>query len=76
MFGSRVIGVSLLSACRMRFQRRSRDRRLVYALDLEPRSGYVLSGSARWAWQHSIPATKALRYSVTFRSLRRDAAPA
>jgi alkylated DNA repair protein (DNA oxidative demethylase) len=76
MFGSGVIGVSLLSACRMRFQRRSRERRLVYAVDLEPRSGYVLSGSARWAWQHSIPATKALRYSVTFRSLRRDAAPA
>jgi alkylated DNA repair protein (DNA oxidative demethylase) len=75
MFGSKVIGVSLLSPCRMRFQRRSRERRLVYALELEPRSGYVLSGSARWAWQHSIPATKALRYSVTFRSLRRDAAP-
>lgn len=75
MFGSSVIGVSLLSPCRMRFQRRSRERRLVYALELEPRSGYVLSGSARWAWQHSIPATKALRYSVTFRSLRRDTTP-
>ena len=72
MFGSKVIGVSLLSACRMRFQRRAGDRRLVYALELAPRSGYVLAGSARWAWQHSIPATKALRYSVTFRSLRRS----
>ena len=71
MFGSKVIGVSLLSSCRMRFQRRAKDRRLVYALELAPRSGYVLAGSARWAWQHSIPATKALRYSVTFRSLRR-----
>jgi alkylated DNA repair dioxygenase AlkB len=25
----------------------------------------------RWSWQHSIPATKALRYSITFRTLRR-----
>jgi len=71
MFGAKVVGVSLLSACRMRFQRRSRDRRLTYALELEPRSAYVLAASARWAWQHSIPGTKALRYSVTFRSLRR-----
>ncbi|HEX2127521.1 MAG TPA: alpha-ketoglutarate-dependent dioxygenase AlkB [Thermoleophilaceae bacterium] len=71
MFGSKVVGVSLLSACRMRFQRRSGDGRLTYALDLEPRSAYVLAGSARWAWQHSIPGTKALRYSITFRSLRR-----
>jgi DNA oxidative demethylase len=70
MFGSKVIGVSLLSACRMRFQRRTKEARLTYALELEPRSGYVLGGSARWAWQHSIPATRALRYSITFRSLR------
>jgi alkylated DNA repair protein (DNA oxidative demethylase) len=71
MFGSKVIGISLLSSCRMRFQRRTGERRQVYALELEPRSGYVLAGSARWAWQHSIPPTKALRYSITFRSLRR-----
>jgi alkylated DNA repair dioxygenase AlkB len=70
MFGSKVIGVSLLSACRMRFQRRTKETRLTHAIELEPRSGYVLGGSARWAWQHSIPATKALRYSITFRSLR------
>ena len=35
-----------------------------------PRSGYVLSGAARYAWQHSIPPTKALRYSITFRTLK------
>jgi len=69
-FGSKVIGVSLLSACRMRFRRNTKDARSSYALVLERRSGYVLGGSARSAWQHSIPATKALRYSITFRSLR------
>jgi hypothetical protein len=37
---------------------------------LQPRSGYLLSGAARYAWQHSIPPTKALRYSITFRTLK------
>jgi alkylated DNA repair dioxygenase AlkB len=37
---------------------------------LEPGSGYVLSGSARWQYQHSIPAVEELRYSITFRTLR------
>jgi glycine/D-amino acid oxidase-like deaminating enzyme len=31
----------------------------------------VLSGKARWSWQHSIPATKELRYSITLRTLKR-----
>jgi hypothetical protein len=31
----------------------------------------VLAGKARWSWQHSIPATKELRYSLTFRTLKR-----
>jgi len=70
MFGSKVIGVSLLSADRMRFQSRSAETGVAPALELQRRSAYVLAGSARWAWQHSIPATKALRYSITFRSLR------
>jgi DNA oxidative demethylase len=65
-----VIGVSLGAACRMRFQRGSGDERRVFTLDLEPRSGYVLAGEARTAWQHSIPAVRELRYSVTFRTLR------
>lgn len=71
MFGSRIAGVSLLSPCRMRFQRTVRGVRGVAAIELAPRSAYVLSGKARWSWQHSIPATRALRYSVTFRTLRR-----
>ena len=36
---------------------------------------YLLSGKARWSWQHSIPATKQLRYSVTFRTLKRAGSP-
>jgi alkylated DNA repair protein (DNA oxidative demethylase) len=72
-FGPKVVGVSLLSGCSLRFQRRSADERRVFALDLEPRSAYVLAGAARWSWQHSIPTTTHLRYSVTFRTLARPA---
>jgi len=72
MFGSKVAGVSLLAPCRMRFQRATKDRgRETAAIELAPRSAYVLGGKARWSWQHSIPATKALRYSITFRTLKR-----
>ena len=70
MFGAKVVGVSLLSACRMRFQRNAGGVRRVYELELASRSAYVLAGKARSAWQHSIPATKSLRYSITFRTLK------
>jgi alkylated DNA repair protein (DNA oxidative demethylase) len=71
MFGSRIAGVSLLAPCRMRFQRTVGGVRSTAALELAPRSAYLLTGKARWSWQHSIPATKALRYSITFRTLKR-----
>lgn len=65
-----VVGISLASACRMRFRPLDEpsDRRSVFALDLEPRSAYVMQGRIRWGWQHSIPPTKALRYSITLRT--------
>jgi alkylated DNA repair protein (DNA oxidative demethylase) len=72
MFG-KVVGVSLGSACRMRFQRGKGAERRVYELELAPRSAYVLDGPVRNAWQHSIPPTKDLRYSITFRTLRESA---
>ena len=71
MFGSRIAGVSLAAPCRMRFQRTVGGTRRVAAIELAPRSAYVLAGKARWSWQHSIPATPALRYSITFRTLKR-----
>jgi hypothetical protein len=30
----------------------------------------VLKDEARWGWQHSIAPTRALRYSITFRTRR------
>ncbi len=69
LFG-KVVGVSLGASSRMRFRQPQGDRRDVFELVLEPRSGYVLAGAARWQWQHSIPAVKKERYSITFRTLR------
>jgi alkylated DNA repair dioxygenase AlkB len=66
-----VVGVSLLSACRMRFRRYPpgpREKGL--AIELAPRSIYRMEGEARWGWQHSVPPVPALRYSITFRTLR------
>ena len=69
-FGT-VVGISLGGPARLRFQRGRRENRRVWELAAEPRSGYVLAGEARTSWEHSIPATKELRYSITFRTLRR-----
>jgi alkylated DNA repair protein (DNA oxidative demethylase) len=71
MFGPAVIGVSLLAACVMRFQRRTPTVRETHTLALAPRSVYALTGAVRSAWQHSIASTPSLRYSVTFRTLAR-----
>lgn len=65
-----VVGISLLGRARLRFQRGRHERRRTWELTLEPRSGYVLAGEARRSWEHSIPPTKELRYSITFRTLR------
>ena len=66
-----VVGISLGSAVRMRFRRDKGGVRQTFELELEPRSGYVLAGEARTAWQHHVPPAKALRYSITFRTLGR-----
>jgi alkylated DNA repair dioxygenase AlkB len=68
-----VIGVSLLGECRLRFQRGRGAARQTRAATIAPRSIYVLDGDARDEWQHSVPPTKTLRYSVTFRTLRERA---
>jgi DNA oxidative demethylase len=65
-----VVGVSLLAPARLRLRRGSGEERVQWEQPLEPRSGYVLSGEARWRWEHHVPPAKSLRYSITFRSLR------
>jgi alkylated DNA repair dioxygenase AlkB len=68
-----VVGVSLGSAARIRFRPypwKPERKHEVFALELEPRSAYILRDEARWNWQHSVPPVKTLRYSITFRTAR------
>jgi alkylated DNA repair dioxygenase AlkB len=70
-----IVGISLGGAARIRFRPypwKPERRKEVFALELEPRSAYILRDEARWGWQHSIPPTKELRYSITFRTARRS----
>lgn len=79
MFGDVIAGVSLLTSARMKFRpyvspadipSRPSPRRTTHEIELAPRSGYLLTGVARRDFEHSIPAVSALRYSITFRTLR------
>ena len=72
MFGTPVLGLSLLSPCTMRLRRKTGDQWETAAQLLEKRSLYILGGAARSQWQHSIPPSKELRYSITMRTLRRS----
>lgn len=65
-----IVGVSLAGACTFKLRCGKAGQREIATLTLEPRSAYVLSGPSRTEWEHHIPATTALRYSVTFRTLK------
>ena len=81
VFG-RVVGISLLSACVLRFRRKLRgtgmtDRKHARQWErvsvlAEPRSAYLLRGPARLEWEHSILRVDSLRYSITFRNVREN----
>lgn len=64
-----IVGISLGASCRMRLKPYKVEG-AINSVVLEPRSIYRMSGVARWHFQHSIPAVEALRYSITFRTLR------
>jgi alkylated DNA repair dioxygenase AlkB len=76
-----IVGVSLLAECTMKFRpwpaiakketRAGTNRVKPIARVLAPRSVYILQGEARTKWQHHIPPMTHLRYSITFRTLRR-----
>jgi alkylated DNA repair dioxygenase AlkB len=72
-----VAGVSLLSACRMKFRpyrspsaTPSARRTATHEMVLGRRSAYLMTGESRQAYEHHIPPVAQLRYSVTFRTLR------
>lgn len=68
-----IAGVSLLSDCTFRLrphEKAKQTRGSVISLNVMRRSLYILAGEARTAWQHSIMPVKAIRYSLTLRTLR------
>ncbi len=65
-----VIGLSLLSPCTFRMRKKRDAGWERAAMRLDRRSVYLMRGPSRDVWEHSIPAVEALRYSVTFRSMR------
>ncbi len=80
MFGDVIAGVSLQSACRMKFRPyispkdlvgpARTPRRATHDVELPARSAYLIAGVARRDFEHSIPETHGMRYSITFRTIR------
>lgn len=67
-----ILGVSLLGRARLRFRPwpPKHEQRASFAVELQPRSAYLMRGAARWQWQHAVSPTRELRYSITFRTRR------
>jgi alkylated DNA repair dioxygenase AlkB len=74
-----VAGVSLLSACRMRFRPyrspastapKPARRAATHEITLARRSAYLMTQSSRSEFEHHIPPVEELRYSITYRTLR------
>jgi len=65
----KVFGLSLGSACKFRFRRKSGAAWERYTLDAQPRSLYMMSDESRLIWEHSIPPVETPRYSITFRTM-------
>ncbi|HWI41595.1 MAG TPA: alpha-ketoglutarate-dependent dioxygenase AlkB [Verrucomicrobiae bacterium] len=65
-----IIGISLGGSCTFRLKSYRKGERPL-SLILPPRSLYVMRGAARWKYQHSIPPVDELRYSITFRTMKK-----
>jgi alkylated DNA repair dioxygenase AlkB len=74
-----VAGLSLLSACRMKFRPYRRPaaaaeagvrRSATHEITLNRRSAYLMTRESRSEYEHHIPPVAEMRYSITFRTLR------
>jgi alkylated DNA repair dioxygenase AlkB len=73
-----VAGISLLSDCRLRFRKYASPgrkppglrRTATHEILLVRRSAYLMAGESRSGYEHHVPPVTALRYSITFRTLR------
>src|SRR4030095_14578041 len=68
-----IAGISLLSDCVFRFRpydKAKQNRKAIVSFPLKRCSLYIMAGDSRANWEHSIPAVKSLRYSITLRTLK------
>ncbi len=67
-----VVGISLAGTARLRFRpypwTPEKEVAGVRAGTGTAARQYILRDQARWDWQHHVPPTKELRYSITFRT--------
>ena|GEM_PF-568115 len=69
-FDETIVGISLGAPAVMRLHHRTPTVVQSFKLTLEPRSLYILSGTVRSEWEHSVDPVKNLRYSITFRRVK------
>ncbi len=70
-----IAGISLNADCTFKLRPHAKDaqtRKATLSFPVKRRSLYVMEGEAREAWQHSIAAVDAVRYSVTLRTLKQE----
>jgi len=67
-FGDCIAGVSLGTDARLQF-RRNGNGGGVYEVRVDPGSFYVMTGPARWEFQHRVVPVKAQRHSLTLREV-------
>lgn len=68
-----IAGVSLLSDCIFRlrpYDKTKQKRNAIISFPVKQRSLYIIQGSARSEWEHSIAPVKEIRYSITLRTLK------
>jgi alkylated DNA repair dioxygenase AlkB len=69
-----IAGVSLLTDATFRlrpYEKEKQGRGSIISFTAQRRSLYVMQGPARSEWQHSIAPVKAVRYSITVRTLKK-----
>lgn len=71
-FGPTVLGVSFRSDAQMRFRRFVGEQEELFRINLERGSAYVMSGPSRSEWQHGMNPVTQLRYSITFRTVKKS----
>ena len=65
----KVVGISLGTPAILRFRQRIPTGFRRASVEVQPRSAYLLSGEARWDWEHRITPGDQLRFSITFRTM-------